>query len=488
MVNASSVRTQPVRRHRIVQHTHRMSTHQLEFLGYMRLLRAQALIAVLALSGALASDASAQRSDPVALSLRDVFDSIRTGHPLVRVADARVRAARGVRSTLRSFANPVLTYQVENTPFPGGNPIVGMDREAMTMAMVPLEPIFQRGPRVRRGDAEVRAAEAEASVTRQHLALDAAHAFYRVAVAEVGVTTARELSAWLDTVVAYNRARVIEGVTAEADLIRTGLERDRAVADVAMQEAELARARAELSAFIGDVTMPPSPFTVIAAQVPLTPPLHNTRAMDGVAVVIRDPVSPDIALPRVERAEVLAARERLTAATAGVSIEQRMFIRELGAVIGTKRTMGMTSMIAGVSLPIPLFNANRGEIARAAAERDIAAYELANQLRSTRADIAGAEEATRLLTAQMALLARRGAASFLGRAEEARRIALGAYREGAAPLLQVLDAARAWGDARTTYYRTLYAQHESVLALFAARGIDLLDVRIAIVEPTPSPR
>ena len=59
------------------------------------------------------------------------------------------------------------------------------------------------------------------------------------------------------------------------------------------------------------------------------------------------------------------------------------------------------------------------------------------------------------------------------RAEEARRIALGAYREGAVPLFQVIDAARTWGEARLTYYRTLYAQHQSVLALLAAEGSDL---------------
>jgi len=40
-------------------------------------------------------------------------------------------------------------------------------------------------------------------------------------------------------------------------------------------------------------------------------------------------------------------------------------------------------------------------------------------------------------------------------------------------LFQVIDAARTWGDARLTYYRTLYAQHQSVLVLLAAEGSDL---------------
>jgi hypothetical protein len=37
----------------------------------------------------------------------------------------------------------------------------------------------------------------------------------------------------------------------------------------------------------------------------------------------------------------------------------------------------------------------------------------------------------------------------------------------------VIDAARAWGEARSTYYQTLFAQQESIVRLFVARGGDL---------------
>ncbi|HYM23544.1 MAG TPA: hypothetical protein VEU08_10055, partial [Vicinamibacterales bacterium] len=69
--------------------------------------------------------------------------------------------------------------------------------------------------------------------------------------------------------------------------------------------------------------------------------------------------------------------------------------------------------------------------------------------------------------------ARRDSSSFLSRAEESRRIALGAYREGAVPLFQVIDAARAWADARLTYYRTIFAQQQSIVSLIVAEGFDL---------------
>jgi cobalt-zinc-cadmium efflux system outer membrane protein len=153
-----------------------------------------------------------------------------------------------------------------------------------------------------------------------------------------------------------------------------------------------------------------------------------------------------------------------------------MIVREIGATFGAKRAAGQTSMVAGVSLPLPIFDPNRGEIARASAERDAAQFELAARERTASAELAGAYDAARLLTERAALLARgaNGRPPLLARADEGRRIALGAYREGAVSLLQVIDAARAWGDARLAFYQTLYAQHESVAALLVARGDDLL--------------
>lgn len=414
--------------------------------------RLLASLALLALALADPARAQAPKADNP-LTLGQLLDSIRASHPLVAAASARVRAARGARTTAGTLGNPMLSYQVDNTPFPGGRPIDGLDREAMTTATLPLEFLYQRGARVAHANADVRAAEADAIVTRQRLALDAIHAYYRVALGQVMVATSRDLSAWLDTVVAYDRSRVKEGVTSEADLIRSELERDRAGADATMAEAELALSRAELSGYLGAPRVGAHvEVDVVAAESPLAMPVLPAPATRG---------------------EVRAARERLAAATASVTAEKRMLVRQLGAMIGTKQMAGETSMIAGLSLPIPLFDSNRGEVQRASAERDAATFELANEERVTSAEVVGALEAARLLTDRANILTRSGPDSFLARAEASRRIALGAYREGAVPLFQVIDAARAWGDARVTYYRTLYTQQQSVLALLAARGSDL---------------
>src|SRR5213592_3493873 len=364
--------------------------------------------AVAATTPLIAQDSVGRHS----VTLLQVLDSVAARHPSLAAAEARVRAARGSRSTAGTLGNPMLMYQVENAPFPGRS-APPMDRETMLTAMLPLEPLYQRWSRVSGANAEVRAVEADAQAERHRIELDATRAFYRMARAQVALAAARDLTAWLDSVVAYNRTRVKEGVAAEADLIRSELEHDRAEADATMQEANLAQARADLSVFLGEPTA--ASFLVAALDAPLTLPDVSPTSRAGTT-----------------RPDIRAARERVAAAGAGVITERTNLIRQLGLTVGTKRTSGTTSLIAGVSIPFPLFDQNRGAIARAAAEREAATFDLAAQERIGRAEIVGASESARLLTERAGLLA--GAArgqGYLARADEARRIALGAYREGA---------------------------------------------------------
>jgi cobalt-zinc-cadmium efflux system outer membrane protein len=452
-------------------------------------IRARAtLVGVAAALAASAHSAAAQTALAApgtrTIALRDVLDSALMRHPLARAAGARVDAVRGARTTAGAFGNPMLSYDVENAPFLGGDPIVGMPRETMATATVPLASIVQRFPRARRADAEVRAAEADARLARQQLALDASRAFFRTALAQVSVDAARDLTAWLDSVVAYNKSRVEQGVAAEADLLRAELERDRAAAAATLQEADLARARAELGTFLAE--SPASGATIVVAidDAPFAMPAPDSRTT-GSGTAAGTAALVDVS----RRPDVRAAQERLTAASAGVKTEHTMIVRELGATFGAKWSAGMTSMMAGVSMPLPIFDPNRGEIVRATAERDAAAFALTARERTASAELVGAYDAARLLTDRATLLAQgaNGRPPLLARADESRRIALGAYREGAVSLLQVLDAARAWGDARLTFYQTLYAQHESVAALLVARGDDLLaELPLLATRATPS--
>ena len=193
---------------------------------------------------------------------------------------------------------------------------------------------------MRRADAEVRAATEDAVAVRRRAALDATRAFYRTALAQVGVATARDLLVWLDTLVAYNRSRAQQGVAAEADLIRSQLERDRAAADATIQDAELAQAKAELSTFVGVSPATAGLLSIAVDERPLMLPqsVVSSASSPSMLGVTGGATLQSQAL--MGRADVRAARERVAAANAGVSSEYTMIFRQLGATFGTKRVAG----------------------------------------------------------------------------------------------------------------------------------------------------
>lgn len=375
-------------------------------------------------------------------------------HPVIDAARARIDAAKGSRLSAGAFPNPSATYWVENTGLPGQRIPASLDRETSLYATLPLEPLLQRPARVRRAEEELHAADARLRIAKRQVASDAVRTFYRVALAQAAVEGANANRAGLEALVTYNRARVAEGVIAEGDLIRVQVEAERVATEAVLARVELARAVADLRALVGG-----------AAGVPSGP----LRVMVAPESVVSGPVSgfdQVVQQARDTRPELLEARARLASATAETNYERSLKFRQLGATVGVKRVAGVNSMMGGVSLTVPLFDANRGGIQRATAERIAAGHELASVERAVDADVEAAYEAAQQLSQQVAVLQR----SFLDRAEESRRITLAAYQEGATTLLQVLDTSRTLFDARLTFYTSLFAQRQSTFDLAVAGG------------------
>jgi cobalt-zinc-cadmium efflux system outer membrane protein len=423
----------------------------------------------IALALAAAQASAHPAADSVTVTLRSILEAAAGDHPAMQAARARLRAAYGSQGVAGAFGNPVLSLEVENARLPG-RPAPPTDRETMATATLPLEPFYQRGARVRQASADVRASAADTAAERRNLALAGVGAWSRMALAQVVYDTGEDLVAWLDSVAAYNRARVGEGAAAEADLLRAELERDRASAETGIKAAELAAARASLRAFLGDGALTTVSRPAFRVDVPLAPLPFAETAAPGLSSFESAP-------------EVVAARERSNAAAAAVSVERLMLVPDLGAMVGVKRSAGTSTLLAGVSLPFPLFTWNRGGVARARGEQDAAAATLVAERRAAGARLEEARAAALALTERAQLLVGPGPGGpgVLARAEELRRISLGAYREGAVPLFGVIDAVRASGEARIAFFEALLAQHEGVLRLEALRGADLL----TLLPPSP---
>jgi cobalt-zinc-cadmium efflux system outer membrane protein len=388
-------------------------------------------------------------------ALEDVVRTALSQHPLIEAARERIKAVQGTGQTARSLPNPVATYWTDDGTSAGQGSQLGLERETSAYVTIPLEGLFQRPPRIRRADADLRSAEISLVAARRSVALDAAHAFFRVALAQVALDVAEGAQRGLEQLVAYNRARVTEGAAAEVELLRVQLELDRATTNVTFAEVDLAKTRAELLPFVSADVLARASTEFRVAVPSAAPPESLVKPLAALATQAR-----------TQRSEVLSAGARVSTAQAEVDVQRALTVRQVGATVGLKRIEGTNSMIAGLSLPLPLFDRNRGEVQRATSDLQAAEQERAWAERAVTAEIRGAYDAAERLTTEVSRLQ----PSYLDRAEDVNRIIIGAYQEGAATLLQVIDAARTLADARVMFHRAVLGQCQSLFDLAMAAG------------------
>ena len=376
-----------------------------------------------------------------------------TTNPSIGVARERVRAAKGMLRTASAWTNPTLTYQVEKAPLPGAKS-VALEREESFFAMLPLAPLYQLGPRAARARYEVVSAENELRDARRMTSLAASSSFFRAAAAQVAVRSNEDVGRWLDSLVAYTTNRVKEGAAAEVDLLRLQVERGRADVDLAMSRMNLARELAELSALTG--------IEADSVRIDFSSSIDSTRAYGSLDSLVAN------ALAR--RPDLSAANARVNAAASAVASERRAVFRDLDAMGGIMKMEEGRSLMAGVSIPFPLFDRNAGEIQRARAEQKVA--ELEREL-TRRQIVSGIRSGFTATTSLQSALVK--SSTLVSKAEESRRITEAAYREGAVPLSQVIDAARALAEARQSYAMAFFGWKDALFELMSSTTIQAME-------------
>jgi cobalt-zinc-cadmium efflux system outer membrane protein len=178
--------------------------------------------------------------------------------------------------------------------------------------------------------------------------------------------------------------------------------------------------------------------------------------------------------------QVSAAQMRVEQARALLKLEQARARPDLTATFGYKRNSMDNALYGALTVPLPLYNKNRGMIARAAAEIAAAEAELQHARNTVLAELAAARRAVEMHQQQVESLR----ADFLLRADESRNVSLAAYREGAVDLLILLDAQRTRGQAQELYFQALYDYQIAVHELERAAGIERLPTRSPIQVST----
>jgi cobalt-zinc-cadmium efflux system outer membrane protein len=168
--------------------------------------------------------------------------------------------------------------------------------------------------------------------------------------------------------------------------------------------------------------------------------------------------------------QIQAAQSRVERAESLLRLEQSRARPDVTASFGYKRNGADNAIYAAVSAPLPFYNRNQAQIARAQAEVEAARAELRHAQNMVLAELAAARRAVELNQRQVESLR----AEFLSLADESQSVSLAAYREGAADLLTLLDAQRARSQAQEFYFQALYDYQLAIHELERAAGIERL--------------
>lgn len=373
------------------------------------------------------------------LSLEQSRALARAASPDLRAAQAAVEAARGRELQAGAIENPSLSYSTERTSGGGqsnSQQIAGVEQR--------LEIGGQRGARRSAATSRRRAAEARLAGARALVDFEVTRAYAQVIAADRRARLARQASAAFTEAGRVSARRLAAGDISGYTDRRLRLEAARYAALQAEAALASRSARIALSSLISPTADSIREVAfVLSDSVPAAIPQFDVAALSAIALRNRA----DYLTTSLE-AEALAAEARL-------AFRERIPSPVFSAGYKTEKSAGISESLngfaAGLSFPIPLFDRRAGAIQAAEAENRRAVAETEIVRRRIAREVAEAYDALRAVEEQRALLAPQLGAS----AAAALRSAQVAYSEGEIPLLEWLDAVRAYHEAESAYSNLL---------------------------------
>lgn len=386
------------------------------------------------------------------LTLREALALAVRLNPGLAASAHDVLAAEGNARQAGVLPNP--EFGIEAEDFGGSDSRKGYDSATITAGIsqqIELGGKRSKRQAVARAEARLTGWEYEAArldvLTRTKQAfVDVLAAQGQLALAEVSLTLAEDVRKSAAERVMAGKVPELEVTKAAVEVSSAGIARDRA-------KRELEVARKLLVANWGSAT----PRFVNAAG-----------SLEDVGVA----GSLDSLAAAVDRApEVARWTDARLAAEESFRLAKAQRVPDMTVNVGARRFEedGTHAAVAGVVLPLPLFNRNAGGIA--AAQHSVAAVEQKERAARLLATTGLADILGRLDTARSEALAIRE--GLLPAAQKAFDAAQTGYREGKYGHLEVLDARRTLNEARTRYLEALAGYHKAAADMERLTGTPL---------------
>lgn len=409
-------------------------------------------ISVLSLA-LLPAPAEAQVAPP--LTLKQAIDLALQNNPGLAAAAQEELAAEAAVRQAGVLPNPELGLAADNL----GNERLRDEGERTTSLELSqrLELGGKRSARVRLAESARAVAAWEGRTRRAGLVALVKQAFFDSLAWRERLELADDSLRLADQVGAAVARRVQSGKAAPVEETKAQLARSAAVLEREQARRELAAARARLAALAG------------AAAVQIGEPqgdLDRTYAIPDLATLAEQAQ----ANPGLARWTSEIERRR-----AGVDLERARGVPDITLKAGVTRYNAFDDQayMLGISIPLPIFDRNRGATDEAHRRLDQALDEQRGAQAQLIGELAETYQRTQALTEEVRLLRD----SILPGAQSAFTVATRGYDLGRFGILDVLDAQRALVQARTQYLRALAEYQRGASELERLSGTTLQSIK-----------
>ena len=393
--------------------------------------------------------AAAAAAEP--LSLAKAIELALEGNPEVAAAKRQWEATEGQVLQGRSRPNPELAYSLEDTR--------SKTRTQSWQLNLPVELGGKRAARTKAAEKTREQAQAQLAELQATVRANVAAAYFDVLTAQERLVLARDSAALAKSSTDTVSKRVAAGKVSPVEESKARVAEAGVRVELAQAASEQRNALSRLFALLGRID---APYTVLegkAENLPSVPSLADLQPLISSA--------PGVVLARIE----VDRRKALTA------LEQSKRVPDVTVSVGMQRSneTQRNVLLFGVSVPLPIFDRNQGNLLEALKLEDKARDELQAATVRLHSEVAQARERLSTIIAEVQSLQQ----DVLPGAKSAYDAATIGFENGKFNFLEVLDAQRTYFTAKSQYLKALGEAHRAAADIDRLLGASMVPGLIA---------
>lgn len=382
-------------------------------------------------SGQAPQAAATAASTP--LSLARAIELALEGNPEVAAATRQLEATEGQVLQGRARPNPELAYSLEDAR--------SKTRTQSWQLNLPVELGGKRAARTKAAEKSREQAQAQLIELKATVRANVAAAYFDVLTARERLALATDSTALAKSSTDTVAKRVAAGKVSPVEETKARVAEAGIRVELAQAASEQRNALSRLFALMGRTDVP---YTVLEGTAETLPPVPNLAELQALISS-----SPAVVLARVE----VDRRKALT------DLEQSKRVPDVTVSVGMQRSneTQRNVLLFGVSVPLPVFDRNQGNLLEALKLEDKARDELQGAIVRLHSEVAQARERLSTIAAEVQSLQQ----EVLPGAKSAYDAATIGFENGKFNFLEVLDAQRTYFTAKSQYLKALGEAHRA---------------------------